>query len=318
MPPRIELEGDDLLWWRVNSDEPELVSAEGARVMAARARAGVAIDDRLLESEDTLGADERLKRIQRRHGRDANTNAYMLDSFIGIKTPKQVLRFAKLYGVLNLCRHGLPASHNWSATTRGCYPVGWEAGVCREPINRWLDYAAQFRAVLRLVMAVLQGQAGAGEDWDRATAGYVSDGDDLALAMIEHERATDAGRRSLLAEIINSLLALGAVHPSIMWARDEEESSFQLSGSTFGLMALQLALISAGSHRVAICYGCKEIYVRKRRLPRPSQHGYCEACSPTKANRQRQLSWRAKPGNRERENQRQRERRTKAPTAFEQ
>ncbi len=321
------------MWWPVDSREPELVSEYGAMVMAARAAAGEAIDPRLLEPEDTLSADEKLKRFQDRYGQWAVTNTGMLDRFITIKTPAQVLRFAELYGVLDLCQHGLPASHNWSATTRGCYPVGWDTRVswetliCREPIKRWLYYAAQFRAVLRLVLAVLQEKAGADEDWALAMADYVSDGEERETVLVASERRpmehrvpgrASTGQRLLLAEIINDLLALGGVRPSIKWARDEKESSFQLSASTFGLMALQLALISSGSHRLAICDGCKEIYVRKRRLPRPSQHGYCEACSPTKANRQRQSSWRAKPGNRERENQRQRERRAKAPTAFEQ
>ncbi len=280
-------------------------------MMAARAKAGIAVDERLLESEDTLGADEKRKRIQGRHGGAANTHAHMLEKFTAIKKPEHVLRFAERFGVLNLCEHGLPGSHNWPATTYGCYPVGWETGVCREPINLWLDYAAQFRAVLRLIMDVLQGQAGADDDWDRATAGYLSDGDELGLAFIEDARATNAGRRSLLAGIINRLLALGAVRPNIMWARDEGGSSFQLSGSTFGLMALQLALISSGSHRLASCFGCKELYVRTWRLPRLGQHGYCKTCSTTEANRQRQSSWRAKPENREREQQLQRERRAR-------
>ena len=169
--------------------------------------------------------------------------------------------------------------------------------------------------MLRLALAIQQGQAGAEEDWNRA---YLSDDDDLALAITEKQRPTNAGRRSLLAEIMNRLLGLGAVRPSIVWARNEGESSFQLSGSTFGLMALQLALISSGSHRLAICDGCKEIYVRRKRLQRLGQHSYCDACSTTKASRQRKLRWRAKPENREQENQRQRERRTTAPAAFEQ
>ena len=110
------------------------------------------------------------------------TTDRMLDVFIRIRTAADVLSFAKRYGVLGLCEHGLPASHNppppqarldpvatdwlWLAMAGAPAPeTGDQApttSYCRafempdhpnfhfEPIGPWLCLAKQARLLLEV------------------------------------------------------------------------------------------------------------------------------------------------------------------------
>src|SRR6266511_423087 len=77
--------------------------------------------------------------------------------------PKSVLRFARRWGVLNLCQHALPATHSrdcWHRLPLRPAPrPGW-LGAWREPIEGWRIYAVKARTLLRLAAKLDRGELG--------------------------------------------------------------------------------------------------------------------------------------------------------------
>jgi len=72
----------------------------------------------------------------------------MLDSFVRIRGAAEALRFAKRYGVLGICEHELPSSHDVP-----CEPRGWPDN-CWEPLRTWFKYVEQARGLLVIASAL--------------------------------------------------------------------------------------------------------------------------------------------------------------------
>ncbi len=124
------------------------------------------------------------------------SSARMLDNFVRIRDADGVRDFARRFGVLGLCQHDRPATHNpaprWPRTTADlvlggatwatmaggapmmdavpegsfCQPRTLRNGFHIESVAVWLDLAAQMRAVLNVVKASEDGQDGRQEDLD--------------------------------------------------------------------------------------------------------------------------------------------------------
>ena len=250
VPPRVELERDDLVWWPY----------------------------------DAASANP--------HGLETSPRG-MLDAFVRIKTPEDVLHFARRYGPLALCEHGLPATHNWTATSMGCYPSGWERQVCREPLERWLAYAGQADALVAIAAALQRDEKEPEEAWQALLKRY--EGDDLALVLAVRQKSSVEGRRSLLGGLVDEWLALANVRLSVIWDATKAKWELTVRGTTFGLLAMQLVFAIAGQHRLAICDGCGRPYVREGRVPQSGRRNFCPECGEPVAARLRQRAHRAKP-----------------------
>ena len=81
----------------------------------------------------------------------------MITRFIALarRKPAQVLRFARDYGVLGICHHGLPCSHNQPRPVRvvpgepviWCQPLGYPDQFW-EPLEAWYHFAEEARGML--------------------------------------------------------------------------------------------------------------------------------------------------------------------------
>jgi len=99
----------------------------------------------------------------------AHPDRGLLTGFVQLAAarPERIRDFARRYGVLDVCRHGLPDNHphtprqEVAAPARGyCAPLrGWE------PLEVWRHYARQFAALLSIAARLHQGRAGLAADW---------------------------------------------------------------------------------------------------------------------------------------------------------
>jgi hypothetical protein len=227
----------------------------------------------------------------RRHpyGREQSPRG-MLDAFVGLDVPGDVLQFARRYGPLALCDHGKPATHNWTAEKPGCYPKDWQQGICREPLERWFYYVREARATLLIAAALHQVEGGPEDAWQVLLERY--EGDDMTLAVAQRAKDSAAGRQSLVCEAVNSWLALANARFSLGW-KDGKKPNLSLRGTTFTVLATQMMFAIARAHRLAICDACSHPYLREGRAPQSGRLNFCSKCSGTKmANTIRQQAYR--------------------------
>jgi hypothetical protein len=263
VPPGVELQGDYVVWWPYDVERDYL---------------------------EWWGYDAGSANP---YGRETSPRG-MLDAFVQMKTPDAALRFARRYGPLALCEHGLPTTHNWTPERQGCYPVGWEQGVCREPLERWLYYVDQARALVAIAAALQRDEKELEEAWQVLLKRY--EGDDVALTLAVRQKASLEGRRSLLGGLVNEWLVLANARLSVTWDATKAKWELMMRGTTFGLLAMQLMFAIAGQHRLAICDGCQRPYLREGRVPQSGRRNFCPDCGPTVAARLRQRERRARPG----------------------
>jgi hypothetical protein len=262
VPARVELREDELLWWRHVYHRPERDCGPEC------------------------------------WGHEASAKG-MLDSFVRLRDARGVLNFARRYGPLAICEHRLPATHNWTATGRGCYPVGWEEGVCREPVALWLRYAQQAHALLGIAATLYQGKKIPEALEQVALDRYQGDG--LAMAIARRDW------HSTLSDLVGVWLAEANARLSLKWDAGAREWTLILRGTTFTILATQLLYAVTRAHRLAICYGCGQVYLRGERAPKSGQRNFCPDCRTTVAARLRKRGQRANPEKREAERRRQRE-----------
>ncbi len=223
----------------------------------------------------------------------------MIDIFLRIKSPNDVLRFARRYGPLRLCGHGRPSSHRLEYSLieapppdASCRPEGYPDD-CSEPVSLWYSYVSQARALVEIGAALWQGRPGPKTAWKTA---LTSIGRYSSAPGLEEELGEWLGldRQVLSALVLTDWLRAGNVHLAWYWKFDASQPSTWLAGGTFGLLAVQL--VSALSHAGAtlICDGCGELYPRQGRMPQAGRRNFCPACGEKGASKLRQRDQRAR------------------------
>lgn len=213
----------------------------------------------------------------------------MLDTFVGIKAPDAILKFAERYGVLGLCEHLLPSTHNLVISPShipsppSCLPLGFgdEDGQMYEPVERWLDLARQARAILALARALHNDVEDSLEDWQSAYRS-VYDAETAEHVAADAGGTTLADKKRRVATVANWWMLFGGVRFGVVWeAGDKKDAVGPILGAsvvhhiappTFGILATQLTLAVAGAVDLAICHDpkCQKLYLRPSR-----RYRYC-------------------------------------------
>ena len=241
-----------------------------------------------------------------------------LDAFVVLADarPEHFLAFALRFGVLRLCEHGLPVTHNPPRTATspsvvhrgqmerfvvdqargkfvsggpivGCFPLGYSEGrLCHEPLCQWRAFARNARALLRIAANLHRGKPGEPEAW---RTGYELSGREAPWWKQPPEipvAEAVAGGKFLLAAWVEEWLVLGGVRPSFQWrGTTGGDPRIQLQApSSFGVLATQLAFAVARADGLAMCAACGVAYIPKRR-PRADRRSFCPGCGKTAANR---------------------------------
>jgi hypothetical protein len=182
-----------------------------------------------------------------------------------------LVTFADRYGLLGLCEHELPASHN-------PMPYGFQSGVATwcnsietESTAIWRTFSGQARAMVNVAAAVRAGRPGAERDWAEI---YARSGRNAPW----WKQSADVDA-SNLAHVVNEWLQLGNVRPALAG----RELRMITSGGLFGALAVRLAAAVATAPTVYLCDGCgNPVDLSSRdRKPQTGRRVFCDACQAT-------------------------------------
>ncbi len=253
----------------------------------------------------------------------------VLSQFAGLgrleASPEAIRDFARRYGILRICKHGLPATHSDSpygsvyfgedsefVTERFpyCRPLGTSFGNENEgfePLDRWRFFARHARALLNVMVQLNLDEPGHEEDW---------------TIVLEHSNrgiGRDLIRQRLhCIAVVNTWLRVASVTPQIHYDHNPykhefknlvprgkpvprmregyriefETEVFSRGSRLFAYLACQLMTAAVGKG-VGLCSGCGKIYTPKERKPKRNQNNFCSICGKAAAKREASRRWRA-------------------------
>jgi hypothetical protein len=214
----------------------------------------------------------------------------------------EILHYARDWGVLELCEHGFPYTHDQFVVPNPkarCEPVGWEwpkgtpgpDTICtmREPIARWRYFSQVARSILNIAGHLHEGRRGDPADWVIACGSvhtlFAEEADDPEKIL--------SGEWQRLLLKVNDWLELGYVSPRMGLDDDRLYNPgeappartpqvfrphLRLHGvGLFGALAAQIAFAVVRTDGFAVCWGCGEPYVPKIK-PKTGQRCYCRPC----------------------------------------
>jgi hypothetical protein len=196
--------------------------------------------------------------------------------------PETILAFARKWGVLEICQHGLPCTHNRRKVItlfgRWCEPLPYaDLENFMEPIIYWYFYAKQMRALLKVASQLEQGKTGAAEDWkillDPGPGIYPRNKAALFEPFFGRTVAED---RTAVRVMVERWATLGDVRPTL--PLDGEQRFVSFDNTLFGMLAIQVMLAIGRTEGLGFCSGCGEHYAPTRRQTKVSQRNYCPAC----------------------------------------
>jgi DNA-directed RNA polymerase subunit RPC12/RpoP len=235
-----------------------------------------------------------------------NPTATLLDQFVrlGDATEERILQYARRWGVLGICVHGLPSSHNPPVgdPTRdraACFAMtvkDVDPSKPDEPVEHyeWLDDWKRFsnasRSLLNIATRLYNGKPGFPQDWQRV----VMCNPFMRPPRIPWWEPRVGVDRSQLSGVMNDWLLWGGVRPTMEYGRDFW--SVKLTGhGLFGVLAVYLSLSIAKTGGFAICTSCSRPYL-PRRQPNANRRQYCPECGRKAAMRDAARDYRRRKG----------------------
>jgi hypothetical protein len=184
-----------------------------------------------------------------------------------------ILSFARTWGALGLCEHGLPATHNSPtlfppSKNAYCEPSG------SERIDIWQRFARISRAMLNIALRLYNDEQGRVDDWfvllqDKAEGNLPKD--------IQTERF-------LLERAVNFWMDLANIRPRFRWESEGVLLEYPTYCGLFGSLAIQLMSNVFSMDRLLICSACgrcgsmNTLGGARIRRPRAGTRFYCADC----------------------------------------
>jgi hypothetical protein len=217
----------------------------------------------------------------------------------------EIVSFAKRWGVLGLCRHGLMYPHEalygarrWNRQVN-CFPgrikrslVGPDyPGIYNywlwEPLESWWRYVKTARAMLNVVAELRLGHPGRREDW-------------LVLTPIPPNEAEGNIEKNPWRYIDRQLRDWFSPRPVTLSFEINEKGDLKLgltraATSLLEYLRLQLAFAIGRGGGLALCAACGQLYTPNRR-PNPNRSAYCLKCGRRAAMRFASMKYRQKKG----------------------
>ena len=248
--------------------------------------ASTRLESNVLLWTDYVDEDEETKRVLK--PRRVSPGTGMLNRFVrlGDAEPPAILRYARRWGVLQICEHGLPASHRQEFLSVAaleriwCHPSGWP-GECWEPLESWRFYANKAAAFLSISAQLRRDNPGDEELWERVIfwpkTNMEIEGfkEPLTRRYLPNEQLLPLCKRSFTTHLM-IWLTIGGVKLVPVWRSDFVQVTVA-APNLFGALGVQLLFAASASEGLAICSSCKKPYVPKRRV-RTNQRNYCEDC----------------------------------------
>lgn len=219
------------------------------------------------------------------------TGKGLLEDFVklGDVSAEAIRDYARRWGVLEICKHGYPRSHNSATWPRSwalpasCEPLEFHYGQTKsgghyekgwEPIERWWHFAQQARAILNIAAKLNSQSTHVSEGWTLLYQEY----EEEFHKPLRPENSEDI--RRLLSFAVNDWLQLGGVRPQFVWK--EPAPKLEVGGPTlFGHLAVQLALVVSRTEAMVFCSRCGIPYLPSRQ-PNRNRRNFCDTCRDNK------------------------------------
>jgi len=219
--------------------------------------------------DKATGGSERTPRI-------GKPGPLMLERFVALadQSPDRFVAFAQKWGLLDLCRHGLPSSHVTFSPQDDNDPQS-EARYCSahdgDSIVDWQLWASSAQAAVRISRRLHMGTCGEERDWicllGEGWQKRFSNPDQTPM------------QAAILASVLSDWLAMARARPRLS-SRDPRHPRFKVlfeCESLFGGLAVQLMYAVAQADGFAVCTICGQPYYPKRR-PAAGRNNYCSNC----------------------------------------
>jgi hypothetical protein len=220
-----------------------------------------------------------------------------LEQFIGLadSSASNVLSFARAWGVLGLCEHGMPFTHQigngWSSLVDAsgpsqqlietrCYATGFE------PVEVWKNHSRKLRSVLSIASNLHQDKPGKPEDWlviEPWHDPHIQYWKSEAFPSTEFDEGCNsvvASQKHHLTHNVQLLLTQSGARPSFEWSADNAPCLGIVPVGLAAVLALQVAYALCRTTSIVNCTACGKLYVPKRK-PQSGRGKYCSACGPT-------------------------------------
>ena len=177
-----------------------------------------------------------------------------------------------------MCEHGIPP--RWDVLSAGrTGPNSWQKEWCldsnivMQPTALYRQYAREVRAIIHIASFLHRKKRISDEDWQTLnSAGTAGSPDD-------HEV------RRHIELLVAKWVFWGDLRPALLWEEGRTDIGLQGDG-LWGALARQLVFAIAGVDRWALCHGCGEVYVPKRK-PATGRRMWCPKKSCQRASLQR-------------------------------
>jgi hypothetical protein len=222
----------------------------------------------------------------------------MLDDFLllGRASDEKVLRYAKTWGVLGICKHGLPYSHNpstgaiaqsWNeiiADSMACGPVPIHSarqGVLhplefQESLADWRKYSQAARSICNIHIALDSERIGDLDDWQ--TLFNFPAYSRLQVPWWDQDVITEW---FILIRTLNEWLRWGGVRPVFNGVGKNLWGVCLGRKGLFGALACQIMRNTCLPHRVMLCSGCKTVFTAMKQRS-VGRRQYCRECRERK------------------------------------
>jgi hypothetical protein len=202
-------------------------------------------------------------------------------------TSEAVLKFARKWGALGICRHGYPFTHtsrqneSWrgpAGSGRGCGPMQppIASGIrgMWEPVEAWYHYASEALEMLTAMVYLGQGELASSESFRVSPQ---RDGKASTL-FADHLR----NQQFILTGKLTHWLDLSGLQPRAVWWPHAPVPHVQISAlGIFAILAVQLAAALTSPLGLYLCDECQYPFEPPNgRRPRRDKRRYCPTCSP--------------------------------------
>jgi hypothetical protein len=234
----------------------------------------------------------------------------MLHRFIELHraSDEEILKYAKDWGILGLCAHGMPSSRSITSTAWRCgiKPCAWVPsprtqglvsvdapfypGFFREDLAAWRRLSSAAAATIQIAANLSRDQFDESDVAWRSLLSQTGSGPpnwglgDLDLLLIDRplkfsEKLRAA--RGLLAREVKTWMDTGGAGLSFSCERGGRwRISFASRAfpNLFGLLALKLMFTISESDGIVFCSTCPRAYLPNERRPSAGRANYCEVC----------------------------------------
>ena len=205
-------------------------------------------------------------------------------------SPMLITRFCEKWGVLGVCKHGLPRIHTqrcwWRKPFRTSMVKGFTRNEYKESFQSIQQFANGIESLMRIGAEISQGREGIIEDWQTAqtwlTRWQHPDSEDEDLS---NPKNFNLKTRRLYLEIyLNRLIDESQLRPRVYWPdgiswRIEMDSGMSMGhvNNLAALVVMELLMTVANCDGLANCAACNRPYIPERR-PDSTRRNYCPSC----------------------------------------